>query len=110
MGREVHVNAGHVYWQRFQRRGWFQNYWLVKNFVDQFGFDAAADRILPSPRGVVWNAYERFMAEPWEGLAVNPRNADMTAVRLATYNIFVSLLLLRVSNRRPVILSVCLPT
>jgi hypothetical protein len=58
----------------------------VKNFVDQFGFDAAADPILPLPSGVVWNAYDRFMAEPWEGLAVNPRNADATTVRLATYN------------------------
>jgi hypothetical protein len=38
------------------------------------------------PSGVVWNAYDRFMAEPWEGLAVNPRNADTTTVRLATYN------------------------
>jgi hypothetical protein len=25
----------------------------VKNFVDQFGFDVAADRILPLPSGVV---------------------------------------------------------
>jgi hypothetical protein len=78
------------------------------------------------PMGWSQNAYDRFMAEPWEGLAVNPRNADTTTVRLATYNTYtnhqlpnglikvkprtIAGLLFNRVNRKKVILSVCLPT
>jgi hypothetical protein len=78
----------------------------VKIFVDQFGFDAAADCILPLPSGVGWNAYERFMAEPWEGLAVKPGNADTTTVKLAMSKSWFAV---AKGEQNKVILSVCLP-
>ena len=42
---------------------------------------------MPVPIGVVWAAWEKFIAiEPWEGLGSDPRTADTSVVRLATYN------------------------
>ena len=50
------------------------------------GTDASANCILSVPSGVVWAAWEKFIAiEPWEGLGSDPRTADTSVVRLATY-------------------------
>ena len=46
----------------------------VQNFVTHCGYDASANRILPVPSGVVWAAWEKFVAiEPSEGLGSEPR-------------------------------------
>ena len=59
----------------------------VQNFVTHCGYDASANHILPVPSGVVWAAWEKFIAiEPWEGFGSDPRTADTSVVRLATYN------------------------
>ena len=58
----------------------------MKDFVTHCGYDASANRILPVPSGVVWAALEKFTAiGPWEGLGSDPRTADTSVVRLATY-------------------------
>jgi hypothetical protein len=48
MGREIYVNAGH-----FNGKDFRDEADTVENFVNQFGFHATADRILPLPSGVV---------------------------------------------------------
>lgn len=59
----------------------------VHNFVTCCGYDANDDRIKPVPSGVVWDAWDKWMAEPWEGLDnVNPRTAETERARLATYH------------------------
>ena len=61
----------------------------VQAFVLRYGYDALTDCILPVPSGVVWTAWEKFIAtEPWEGLGTEPweGTADTSVVRLATYN------------------------
>ena len=58
----------------------------LQSFVRNRGYSGVDNRLLAVPSGVVWNAWEKMLAEPWEGLAVDPRTAPSTKVRLATYH------------------------
>jgi len=58
----------------------------MHNFIACCGYDANDDRIKPVPSGVVWDAWDKWMVEPWEGLDVKPRTIDTSKVRLCTYH------------------------
>ena len=58
----------------------------VHDFVEQFGFDSTANRILPVPNGVLWAAWEKFVQiEPWENVESNSRTTPTARIRLVTY-------------------------
>jgi hypothetical protein len=58
----------------------------VQNFVASCGYDGAADHVLAVPSGVVVDAWECMLQEPWEGLDANPRTAETSKIRLTTYH------------------------
>jgi hypothetical protein len=39
----------------------------------------------PVPSGVVWDAWDRWMVQHWEGLGKEPRTVETSRVRLSTY-------------------------
>jgi hypothetical protein len=49
------------------------------------GYDVSQDRVKPVPSGVVWDEWDRWMVEHWEGLEKDPRTVEMSRVRLSTY-------------------------
>ena len=57
----------------------------VKDFVSCCGYEATADHVWAVPRGIVWDAWDRMLQEPWEGLPTEPRTADTSKIRLTTY-------------------------
>lgn len=58
----------------------------LRDFAGSWGVNAEDDRLLAVPSGVVWDAWEKMMAEPWEGLTTDPRTAPSAKVRMVTYN------------------------
>ena len=57
----------------------------LRAFVDSWGI-GEGDRLRAVPSGVVWDVWEKMMAEPWEDLHSNPRTAPSEKVRMVTYN------------------------
>ena len=55
------------------------------DFVSCCGYEATADHVWAVPRGIVWDAWDRMLQEPWEGLPTEPRTADTSKIRLITY-------------------------
>ena len=43
----------------------------LQSFVRNRGYSGVDNRLLAVPSGGVWNAWEKMLAEPWEGLAVD---------------------------------------
>ena len=50
--------------------------YAIKDFVSCCGYEATADHVWAVPRGVVWDAWDCMLQEPWEGLPTEPRTSD----------------------------------
>ena len=62
----------------------------VRDFIRRCGYDATDYKVLAVPSGVVWNAWDRTLSEPWEGLDPNPRTSDSDEVSLCTCHAWFS--------------------
>ena len=58
----------------------------LQSFVSTWGFNAENNALLAVPRGVVWDAWDKMLGEPWQDLDADPRTAPSTKVRMVTYN------------------------
>ena len=65
-------------------RGTLIKHW--QSFVSTWGFNAENNALLAVPRGVVWEAWDKMLVEPWQDLDADPRTAPSTKVRMVTYN------------------------
>ena len=52
----------------------------VQDFVSCCGYEATSDHVWAVPRGIVWDAWDRMLQEPWEGLPTEPRTADTSSL------------------------------
>jgi hypothetical protein len=58
----------------------------IHKFTACCRYDVSQDRVKPGPSGVVWDAWDRWMVEHWEGLDKDPGTVEMSRVRLSTYH------------------------
>ena len=58
----------------------------LQSFVSTWGFNAENNALLAVPTGVVWDAWDKMLVEPWQDLDADPRTAPSTKVRMVTYN------------------------